>query len=315
MTSYTVIINSVLMVFSIVAIGIVLRKTQFVPDSFDRTFTRLTINLFFPALILARIIGNPTLEDSSTLLYAPLAGFFFVSSGYFACYLIAPFFGLRDRRVRGSFALTTGNFNYGFIPIPIAMSIFDDATIGTLFLHNVGVEIALWSIGIALLTGRFNQRSIRHIINPPLCAILFAVAITLTDLDHTVPTVVMGTFDMLGNCAIPLALLMIGMTMGNHLTGMPKWTSLRVGLPACMLRLALLPAVMLCLAVLLPFSIELKRVIVLQVAMPSAVFPIVLASHYQSDTETAIRVVLATSALSIVTLPLWLTFGLKLIGS
>ena len=48
--------------------------------------------------------------------------------------------------------------------------------------------------------------------------------------------------------------------------------------------------------------------------MPSAVFPIVLASHYNSDAQTALRVVLATSALAIITLPLWLAFGLKLIG-
>jgi predicted permease len=107
---------------------------------------------------------------------------------------------------------------------------------------------------------------------------------------------------------------MIGLTIGNYLTTHPKLDSLRIAIPGCILRLALLPALMLGLAFVLPISQELKRIIALQVAMPSAVFPILLASHLNGNTQTALRVVLSTSLLSVVTLPLWLTLSLRLIG-
>jgi predicted permease len=47
--------------------------------------------------------------------------------------------------------------------------------------------------------------------------------------------------------------------------------------------------------------------------MPSAVFPIVLTKHYAGDPPTAMRVVIGTSVAGLLTIPLWLSFGLHLI--
>jgi len=60
----------------------------------------------------------------------------------------------------------------------------------------------------------------------------------------------------------------------------------------------------------LPASEELKQVLVVQASMPAAVFPIVLARHYGGDTLTAVRVVVSTSVIGFVTIPLWVRFGL-----
>ena len=48
--------------------------------------------------------------------------------------------------------------------------------------------------------------------------------------------------------------------------------------------------------------------------MPAAVFPIVLARHYAGDPATAVRVVIGTSLLGFLTMPLWLRLGLRLRG-
>ena len=68
------------------------------------------------------------------------------------------------------------------------------------------------------------------------------------------------------------------------------------------------------LARYLPASVELKRVIVLQAAMPAAVFPIVMSRHYGGHPPTALRVVIGTSLLSLLTIPLWLRLGMKFAG-
>ena len=47
----------------------------------------------------------------------------------------------------------------------------------------------------------------------------------------------------------------------------------------------------------------------LQAAMPAATLPIVLVKLYQRDTETALRVVLSTSLLGILLIPVWLAVG------
>jgi hypothetical protein len=72
--------------------------------------------------------------------------------------------------------------------------------------------------------------------------------------------------------------------------------------------------VFLLLARYLPCSVELKRVILLQAAMPAAVFPIIMARHYGGDPITALRVVVATSLGGLLTIPLWLRFGMHFAG-
>jgi malate permease and related proteins len=59
---------------------------------------------------------------------------------------------------------------------------------------------------------------------------------------------------------------------------------------------------------------ELKQVLVVEAGMPSAVLPIVLARHYGGAPGTALRIALSTSLLALVTLPLWISFGLLLIN-
>jgi malate permease and related proteins len=55
-------------------------------------------------------------------------------------------------------------------------------------------------------------------------------------------------------------------------------------------------------------------VLVLEAAMASAVFPIAMAKHYGGDPATALRVVLSTSLVGFMTIPLWIRFGLSFVG-
>ena len=82
----------------------------------------------------------------------------------------------------------------------------------------------------------------------------------------------------------------------------------------CAVRLGILPVVMLCIARWLPCPVELKRVLVVEAAMPAAVFPIIMARYYGGQPLTAVQVVLATTALGLVTSPLWIRAGLAFVG-
>lgn len=80
-------------------------------------------------------------------------------------------------------------------------------------------------------------------------------------------------------------------------------------LAAILFRQGFMPLCMLAAASLLSLSLAVKEVVVLQAAMPSAVFPIVLARLYDRDTSTALRVILGTGLFGIITIPLWLYAG------
>jgi predicted permease len=218
--------------------------------------------------------------------------------------------GLAESRARRTFMLAAGLYNYGFVPIPLALLLFNQETVGVLFVHNMGVELALWTIGVMVITGTKAGGGLARVINAPLVAMVISLVLNFSGLQAHLPEVVRTTIHILAQCAIPLSLILAGATMDDHLEEFHSRPAWRVIGTAVMLRLLLLPLGFLVLARYLPATLELKRVVVLQAAMPSAVFPIVMSKHYGGDPPTALRVVLGTSLVGLLTMPLWIRVGL-----
>ena len=65
----------------------------------------------------------------------------------------------------------------------------------------------------------------------------------------------------------------------------------------------------------LPCPPELRNVLLIQAAMPSAVMPVILAKLYGGDPRLALRIILCTSIGALVTIPWWIQHGLRWIGA
>jgi malate permease and related proteins len=314
MVDFGTVMGAVVPVFILMGAGFVLRKVGWLSSEADQSLLRLTIHLLLPCLILDSALGNPALAKMRNLVLAPLVGAGTFGLGLAAGKIAHGLAGLRDPRTKRTFTLSVGLYNYGFIPIPLALLLFGQETVGVLFIHNMGVELALWTVGVMVLTGKRAGAGFWQIINAPLVTITLALVLNFSGAYPYVPGVILTTVHLLGQCAIPLSLLLIGAIIDDHLEefhSRPEWRVIGI---AAVMRLALLPVGFLVLARYLPATIELKRVIVLEAAMPSAVFPIIMAKHYGGDPSTALRVVLGTSILALVTIPLWLKIGLAWIS-
>jgi malate permease and related proteins len=314
MSQTTTIFNAVLPVFGIMALGVIMRRLNWLTEEADKSLMRICVNVLLPCLILDKSLGNPALLQPSNLLLAPLLGFGVVGMGMWLAYWARPLHRLDSTAERRTFTVSVGMHNYGYVPLPLALLLFDPATAGVLFLHIIGVEMAMWTLGVMVLSGGNLGRDWRKLINAPLVAIVLAVGLNALGWNTNVPTVVNTGVHWLGGCAIPLALILIGAIMADHLGDFHSARGWRVISTAVLLRLAILPLVFLALAKFVPMTVEHQRVLVLEAAMPSAVFPVVLAKLYKGDPATAMRVVLSTAVLSLVTIPLWIKFGMKLVG-
>jgi predicted permease len=306
--------GAVIPVFGIIGVGLLMRKLNWLTEEADQSLLRVSVNLLFPCLILDKSLGNPALSDWSNLALAPAVGFGTVAVGMLLGLASRRLNGLKTSKEARTFAANVGIHNYGYVPLPLAMVLYDNKTVGVLFTHNVGAELAMWTLGVMLFTGAGVGRAWRKILNAPVLAIVLAVLLNLFQLDTRVPKMVLTGIGWLGACAIPLALVLIGAVVADHLREFHSAWGWRVMGTAVLLRIGLLPMLFLLLAKYLPASLELKRVLVLEAAMPSAVFPILLSRHYGGDPPTALRVVIGTSAVALVTIPLWIHFGLKFTG-
>ena len=318
MSEFLTVLTAVLPVFCITGAGVALRQLKWLTADADASLLKVTVNVLMPCLIFDSILGNAAFAEPENVWLPPLIGFGTVALGVPFAMLLRGATGLRDEPARRTFTLAVSIYNYGYVPMPLILSLFPGEvarkTMAVLFVHNVGVELALWSFGLILLGGGTLRTSWRKILNAPFFAIVLTVALNFILGQQHVPEFIVKTAHMLGQCAIPLGILLIGATMADYVHEFQTVRGVRLVLVSCLLRLGILPVLFLVLARYLPCSLELKRVITIQAAMPAAVFPIIIAKHYGGDPATALRVVLGTSLVGFITIPLWLKFGLKWVG-
>ncbi len=309
------IFTAIIPIFLIIGAGFLARRVRWLTEEADRSLMTLVVNFLYPALIFKFVLGNEALRQPSNLVLPPLVGFATVVGGFALAMTAARRLGLGDPRERRTFAFATGLYNYGYFPIPIIALLFGSETMGVLLVHNVGVEIAMWSIGVGFILSANDPKPVwRRVLSPPVISILVAVPLNLMGAGPRLPGVVLETIDLLSACAVPLGLLLSGATFADLARGFKIRERLKIPLAAVALRLGVIPAIFLVCAVLLPFPPELKRVMIVQAAMPGAVIPIVLARHFDGSPEIALKVVLATTVASLLTVPLWIGLGLHLIG-
>ena len=310
------IFTAILPIFSIIALGLLARRLGWIQKSADSSLMALLLNLLFPALFFFLILENPALRKAENLLLPPLLGFSTVAVGMGLAFLLAQRFKIGDARERRTFSLSTGMYNYGYLPIPIVAALFGRETSGVLFVFNLGVEIAMWMLGVGLILSAHNSKPLwRRVLNGPVLAILIAVPLNALGLSAYLPDFCFGIFEVLGACAIPVALILIGITFADllhELNFRKHFGFLTFGL---FLRVLLLPLTFIFLALMLPISRELQCVLVVQAAMPCAVFPIVLAQHYQGVPVIALKLALVSTCLSLLTIPFWIGFGLQWIAN
>jgi predicted permease len=273
----------------------------------------LAIHVFCPCLILDKMLAAEVLRDPMVLFSSAGMGFGLIVLGALLAYLIAPLVGLKLGGGRRTFAVSAGLQNYGFIAIPLVAYLYpdNDDVMAVLFTHNLGVELAMWTVLLMLLSGVLSP-SWRVFLKGPIVAVLVGILVMQTGTEQYVPGTVIGLFSILGVCAIPLSLLLVGTAL-HDLMGKMKF-DWRVGSGAVLARLALIPIVILICAKYLPLGTELKQVLVIQAALPSGMFPIVLSRHYGGRTDVAITAVMATTIASLLTMPLVIAFGKYWVG-
>lgn len=314
MSAFLTVLYAVLPVVCVALSGALMRRVNWLNKEADDSLMRVVINVFYPCLVLDNVLGNKALENLGTLMLAPAVGFGTVAVGIAIAWLAVRWRGADSTVVQRTFALVTGIYNYGYVPLPLALTLFDRETAGVLFVHNVGVELALWSIGYAVLTGHKLEHGWRKFITVPLLAVAVALPLNLLGAQHFLPVFVLETVKLLGQCAIPLGLVLVGATMADY-AGEFKLTRIdRLSWLAVLVRMAVLPVLFLVLAKYLPAPKELRHVILLQAAMPAAVFPIIMSKHYGGDAPLAVRIVVATSLVSVLTIPLVIRLGMHWLG-
>ena len=314
------VLAAVLPVYLVILAGAILRKLRILTLDQDEPVFRLVFNVLYPCLILDKILGSESVRDGAAVVWGIGIGFGLTVLGFAGAWLLAGLLRFQKGGGKRTFTLAAGVQNFGYTAIPVVEQIWaGTGAIAMLFVHNLGVELAIWSVGVMILSG---EKTIpwRKLVNGPVISVLLGLVLVGTGLDqaleagggHPVGEPVRKAMAWIGAGAFPVALLVTGALVSDLVIS--ERPSLKVVLSGVVVRLAVLPFLLLAAAKFLPAPVALKQVLVVQAAMPSAMTPIMLAKVYGGRPGVAVQIVIATTVVSLFTLPFVIVWGRQWVG-
>lgn len=302
---------SVLPVYLLVLAGVIFRKTGVLRPEHDAGIMRVVYFVMLPCFMLDKILGAQVLRDGPAVVWAMALGGGLILGGMGIAWLASRCMGLHRGTGMRTFTIAAGCQNFGFTAVPVLEILWGSGALAMVFVHNLGVEVAIWSIGVMVMSG---ERGFpwRKLLNGPILAVTVGLILVLLHLDGWVTGPARKVISQLGVGAFPVAIMITGATMVS-LSAQEKPT-LKIILGSLVVRLCLAPAMILAAAKYLPMVDELRQVLVVQAAMPAAMTPIMLARLYGGRPAIAVQVVVATTVGSIVTLPWIIYWGIHWVG-
>ena len=252
-----------------------------------------------------------------------MAGFIGVTVSVLICLFLAKYVfkidALKEKAAQSTFAVAVGLQNYGFIAIPVIERVFGDDLLGIMLLHNMGVDLAIWSVVIMVFSRKLGKEAILKMINGPSVAVILCILINSFGFDAHVPTFFEVCMDSVGAAFIPMGIILIGTTIYGCLqtpeAKLSEWVKdYPLLLTAHVMRSGILPLVIIYMAYLMPYEEGLLKVIIVEAAMPAAFFPIILSKFYGGKPEIAIKISMTSMVVGFIVLPFWVSLGRSVLG-
>jgi predicted permease len=291
-----ILLPAVLPVALIIFIGFITAKTLAVQT---QTLSQLTLFILSPALIIDSLYRTTLSFQSSVGL---LFGFTLTSGAiYLFVKLISKITQLPVIVERA--ALATSLFpNNGNMGLPVSAFAFGAAGLERAVVYTIGSSILMFCSGPAIFRGKGIIDGIKLTLKLPLVWSIF-LGLGLRLSSFKLPFQLDTSIQQLGEAAIPIALILLGMQLAN--------TRLHFGIKeflAAMIRLAIAPLIAYFVGITLHLANLDLQILVLQSAMPTAVTSSVMAAEFGGDKDFIAQTIVTSTLISFLTIPgiLWL---------
>lgn len=262
-------------------------KVQFV--------TRLTMNLSVPALIFTALVNTEI--DPDALRITALAA----AAAYIVVAVVSALVLHLGRFSQRTFLPPLVFGNTGNLGLPLAFFAFGQAGFDYAVVVFSVMAFLSFTLGVWLVSGHSSPLSALK--QPVVWATVFGSVFLVND--FTLPEWSMNTLELLGQIAIPLMLI----TLGVAITRL-KPASLGRAFILSMLKLAICVAVPAAIGLWLGLPEIAFAALVVQVATPVAVTSYMLAEKYDADSAEVAGLVVVSTVLSVLAIPLILGFVL-----
>ena len=306
-------LKQMLMMFSLILVGILLRKTSRLPENSGTTMAKLETYIFVPALSLYTQMTKCTVktctENAELLLY----GLAIVLASIILAYPLSKCFVRKNldlpenayKRNIYKYAMTFGNF--GFMGNFIILGIWGNDFFYKYSLFTFLVSILCSSWGLYILIPKEKNASLLEnlktgLLTPPMLALVIGMLFGLLNLTQYVPEFLLDAFDNAGKCQGPVAMVLAGFVIGGY--DFKKIILNKKVYIASLLRLVVLPAIIVLALKAIGASEEIMILALIAFGTPLGLNTIVYPAAYGGETQTGASMTLISHTMSVITIPL-----------
>lgn len=290
-----IILDIILPIFVLIAVGFIAQKKL---QMDVRTFTKINIYIFIPAIIFTKIYSTEvTWQLFATVLFYLLSiMLIMLVLGMVVAHVLS-----YPRGIRNAFLNSLLFFNAGNYGLPIAELAFQhnplaaSVQIFIMVIQNIlGSTLGVFQA----TTGKKSKKeALKNVLIMPSLYVLMAVVI-IKSFQIVVPEVILFPLNSMAKGFVPIALI----TLGVQLAEVKISTRIKDIFVACSLRLILGPTVGFILVALMGLEGILAKSLIIGVATPAAVNTAIIAKEFDNEPEYASQIVFFSTIFSIATI-------------
>ena len=292
---------SILVVFCLT--GFVLCKVKLVNSEHSKPLSVLLVYVFFPCM------SFNTFSAQFNVAYLQQRGaLILVSVGMLAVMVVASKIVTKllggDAYTKNINEYSMATANVGYMGYPLVEAVFGQEVLLDCMMFGLPMSIYIGTIGYNMLTIGKGQKSIwQKIFTPSLIGILLGCAVGISGI--RLPQTVFDIAKMSSNCVAPISMLLTGMAISQFSIKelLSNWKVYII----CAVRLIAAPVLAFGLIKLFGLSFALIPAVALH-AMPCGMNNIVYPKLVGKDCRHGAAIVLVSTALSVITIPLCIYF-------
>ena len=308
--NFIICFNAVLPSMIYLIIGIILRMCKVVDDRDVKRFTHLVFVALYPFIMFDNLYGKNIGENLDFRLGIYALGFTFVqlaASWIFVCRIE------KDDYDRGAMIQALYRSNFVLLGFPIAINLFGKGNITPVAIIMMLVVPFYNASAVVVFEtfrgGRIDIRDmVKRILTNPIIDGGIAAAVVML-LGITLPETIEKTITTLSDCTSPIALILLGAGLNFN-----DFESDKRKVAICTFgKLIFFPAFGIAGAVLMGFTGVPLIAVTLMASAPVALASFAMASSMGGNGRLAGEIVVSSTLLSCLTMPVWL-FILKTMG-
>lgn len=302
-------IESILSIIIMISIGYFLTYKKWFDENSKKLFSKLITKIALPCYMVSNLMENFNKEKLLKLDKGLIVPFLSMLITYAIAHIVANVIKV-EKGKKGTFISMFFVSNTIFIGLPVNVALFGNRSIPYVLLYYMGNTVLFWTLGVYDISKDgmkkeeklFTLNGLKRIFSAPLLG--FIAGILFIMLQVKFPTFIMQTFKYMGNLTTPMSMLFIGMAIfavnKNEIKFSKDMAAILIG------RFVVSPLVVVALSYFFPMPVLMKKVFIIQAAMPVMTQTSITTKAYGADEKYAAVMTTVTTIASALVIPIYM---------